>query len=241
MGYLGREYETYNPKLGKSQIRVALDPLSLLWFVVAMVMFQYLGTYLDLDPNLASKAFLGFVLLAGGTVAFLSDSLGVGVVLDSVISRQELIAWVSSTTICTITILVMNGLVDKTLGPILGSSAPVTSAVFGMLIGVAEEFAWRGWLLNLLSNLTGNDSVAVVISSAIGATMHAAVYGSRSITIIVIVFVAFCVIGFTYATSTEVLKGLHRAKPVRARRLSTTTTGHALNNLMAAMRVIRMG
>ena len=164
MGYLGRRQE-YDPGLGKRQIRVALDPLSLLWFVVALTMFTYLGTYLDLDPSLASKAFLGFVLLIGGTVAFLSDSMGVGIVLDSAISRQELITWVASTTICTFTIILMNGAVSKIVGPILGSSAPVTSAVFGMLIGVAEEYAWRGWLLNLISNITRSDFMAVFISS----------------------------------------------------------------------------
>jgi membrane protease YdiL (CAAX protease family) len=240
MGYLGKRYEGA-PQLGKRQVRVALDPLSLLWFVVALTMFQYLGTYLTLDPLLASKAFLGFMLLIGGLVAFSMDSFGVGVVLDSAISRQELIVWVSSTTICTITIIMMNGVVSRTVGPIVGSAAPITSGVFGMLIGVAEEYAWRGWLLNLLSNLTGNDTVAVVISSIIGGTMHAAVYGARSMTIIIIVIVAFMVIGYTYVWSTESLKGLHRPKPVPARRLSITTTGHALNNLMAVLRATRGG
>ncbi len=104
---------------------------------------------------------------------------------------------------------------------------------------IGKKYYLVGWLLNFLSNITGSNFMAVFISSAIGATMHAAVYGSRSFTVITIVFVAFMVIGYTYVGSTEKLKGVHRDKPVMARRLSVTTTGHALNNLMAALRAMR--
>lgn len=225
-------------ELGRRQIRASLDIVSILWIVVAFFEFVYLAGYVDLSLEIAVKGLIGGVILIGGLVLCSVPQLGVGLVLDLIMSADELIEWVTSVFISFILILIMNTSVSRFSSRTLSTLAfaPIAITVFTMLIGISEEVALRGYLLNLLSNLTGLDSFAIIVSAAIGATIHAGVYGARSITVIFVVFICFIGLGWIYATSTQAIKGPFTKEPVLARRLSIVMTAHALVNFLSMWR-----
>jgi membrane protease YdiL (CAAX protease family) len=226
-------------ELGRGQIRVAYDIVSLLWVVVAFFEFVYLAGYVDIDLPLAVKGIIGVCLLIGGIALSLSPSLGVGVTLDLMLSGEEFVNWVIGVFVSFVTILLMNAVVNRYASIFQGPGLafiPIAVEVFAMLVGVAEESSIRGYLLTALKNTTGSDALAILISSAIGSTLHAGIYGARNPTVILVVFLCFCVLGFTYAFTTEAIRDPYTGEVVRARRVSTVMTGHALVNLLAVLR-----
>lgn len=225
MGYLGRR-----------QVRVCIDVIALFWIAVAFFEFVYLMGFVDDNLTLAVKGLIGFALLVGGLAMSTSPSMGVGVVLDVWISLEEVIDWFTNVFLSFAIILLMNSVVRK-FTPML-SGVYITTEIFVMLIGISEEASLRAWLLNLLDNVTGEGGTAIgiVISSAIGATLHAGIYGARSLTVIGTVFGCFLALGYIYASSTRMIQGPFQVEPVPARRISAIMTGHALVNLMAIVR-----
>ena len=225
MGYLGRR-----------QVRVCIDVIALFWIAVAFFEFVLLMGYVDDNLTIAVKGLIGFALLVGGLALSASPSMGVGIVLDTWISLEETIDWFTNVFLSFVIILLMNSVVRK-FTPFL-SSVYITTEIFVMLIGISEESSLRGYLLNLLDNVTGDGGTAIgiIISSAIGSTLHAGIYGARNLTVIATVFVCFLALGYIYASSTRMIKGPFQAEAVPARRISAIMTGHALVNLMAILR-----
>lgn len=227
----------------RRQIRAGLDIVALLWISVAFFEFVYLTGYVDINLVLAVKGLIGAAFLIGGLFLSSIPAFGVGVVLDVFIDQRDFFNWISGVFICFVTIFIMNAVVKQYANLTFEALtvAPITVEIFVMLIGISEECALRGWFLNFLSNLTGSDEIAIFVSSAIGATLHAGIYGARHPVVIGVVFLCFAVIGFFYATSTEMIKGPFLAVAVPARRLSMVMTGHALVNLLAVFKVRRTG
>ena len=233
------EIGRYQGELGRYQVRVVIDVIALLWITIAFFEFVYLMGFVDVHLTLATKGIIGFCLLVGGLALSASPSMGVGAVLDVFISLDETIDWFTNTFLSFVVILAMNAFVSEFSS--LLAVAYIPTEVFSMLIGVGEEASLRAWLLNLLSNYTGSNLVANVISSAIGATLHAGIYGARDIRVIIVVFLSFMILGYLYSSSTRAIKGPHMREAVPGRRISPMMTGHALVNLMALVRKSMMG
>ena len=230
---------SYEAELGRRQVRVVIDAIALLWITIAFFEFVYLMGFMDVNLTLAVKGVVGFCLLVGGLALSSSPSMGVGMVLDVFISLDETITWFIDTFLSFCVILAMNAFVSK-FSTLLAVSY-ISTEVFVMLIGIGEEASLRGWLLNLLSNYTGSNLVANVISSGIGATLHAGIYGARDIRVIVVVFASFMILGYIYSSSTRAVKGPFQEEVVPGRRISSIMTGHALVNLMALARRSMLG
>lgn len=222
--------------LGRRQVRVCVDVIALFWIVVALFEFYLLMGFVDADLVIAVKGLIGFSLLIGGLALSASPSMGVGMVLDVWISLEEMVEWFTNVFLSFVVILLMNTVVKK-YSPFL-SATYISIEVFAMLVGISEESSLRGYLLNLLENLIGDGGkiVGIIISSAIGATLHAGIYGARNITVVMVVFFSFVALGYIYASSTTMIKGPFQERAVPARRISSIMTGHALVNLMALIR-----
>ena len=190
--------------------RVVVDILWLTWILVAITIFVWLGTFVDLSPILAMKGVIGAVMLLTGT--FFSALL-IGFKYDWTFSEQEWDTFLSSLFVCLIVILFVN-----IITPPL-SVTPIPDSLFALLIGIAEEAFFRGFLLTGLLVITkGNSIWAILVSSFLGAVYHTAVY-QQSNQLMMIVFGCFCVLGAAYVLS--------------GKRLSVVMTAHGAVNIMA--------
>lgn len=217
----------------RERIHVCIDIVSLFWIFLDFILFVYLSTYVDLDLTIAVKGLIGIGMLIGGLALAAPQALGVGMVADFGLSMGELFRGLWATFLSMIMILLVNQVVapHSTLGL---QGIQFGAAIFSQIIGTSEEVAVRGYILNLVENATGSSLVAITMSSLFGATWHAAIYGARDPAVLVTVFASFAVIGFTYATNTEVLYRGGRA--VRCRRLSPQMNAHSLVNTMTFFR-----
>ena len=212
----------------RRQVRMALDLWSLFWIFLAFIMFIYLGTYVDQDQGVAIKGLLGMSMLIGGLALCAPSALGVGIVLDKNISPRELAASSWGTFMASMGILATNVVTSQYATGM--QTIGVGSVIFSQLIGTSEEVALRGYILNMIENLTGSTTAAIVVSSLFGATWHAAIYGARSPFVIATVFGSFMLLGWVYSMQTTMING------VPARRVSTTMNAHALINTLAGIR-----
>jgi membrane protease YdiL (CAAX protease family) len=196
---------------GKMSPGVTIDILWAFLVVIATVTFGYLTTFIDLDPGLATKGLIGYVLLIGSTFF---TSLLVGFKIDNFFSVKDIVN--------------SSGWILVSIGAVIGvtaisqglSSVTFQGSLFVMLMGIAEETMFRGFLLTLFVKMTGNQFMAIGASSFMGAVYHAAIYGTSN-ELILIVFGCFCVLGFAYVGS--------------GYRLSVPMVAHALINLIASI------
>lgn len=191
---------------------ILLDIVWAFWIVVSLLIFCYLPTWVDTDQVLAIKSIIGFTLLMGGTVMSL---VLIGFRSDRFFSLED----VANSLGYIIISLGAVFMVNRVTASLQLSSVPINSTLFIMLMGIAEEAFFRGFLLGFVNRLTGSSLIAMVLSSFVGMVYHAAVYGTVT-TNMVIVFGSFFVLGFCY-----VLSGY---------RLSVTMSAHALINLMSS-------
>lgn len=181
--------------------------------VAACLVFAYLPVYVDTDPTLATKSIIGFSLLMGGTTMSL---VLIGFKADRFFSLSDFL----NSTFHIIISLAAVFMVNIYTSSLQLSAAQISGTLFIMLMGIAEEAFFRGFLLSMLNKLTNSSLIATVLSSVVGMTYHAAVYGMNT-TNMVIVFGSFCVLGFTY-----VLSGY---------RLSVPMTAHAIVNYLSSV------
>jgi len=217
----------------RDRIHVCIDLVSLFWIFLDFILFVYLSTYVDVDLTIAVKGLIGIGMLIGGLALSAPEALGVGMVADFRMDMGELLRGRWATFLSMVMIIIVNQVVatHSTLGL---QGVQFGAAVFSQIIGTSEEVAVRGYILNLVENATGNSLVAIAMSSLFGATWHAAIYGARNPSVLVTVFASFAVIGFTYATNTEVQYRGGRA--IRCRRLSPQMNAHSLVNTMTFFR-----
>ncbi len=197
------------------KLKPVIDIVWVLWFLVAFFVFLYLTTYVDIDPVLSDKGVIGFCILGFGT---LFTHFFIGFNVDKFISEKEAGMFLGMVAVSFVAVLFVNW---ATMQVSTGLSfTPINQSLFLMLIGMAEETVFRGLLLNLILVWTGDFITAIFVSSLVGASTHAAVYG-MSFELMFIVFGSFVVLGFAYVFS--------------GRRLSTTMTAHGLYNLMVVI------
>ncbi len=91
--------------------------------------------------------------------------------------------------------------------------------LFAVLMAVAEECFFRGFMLNLFYRWLNSGVGAVVVSSVIFAVFHTAVYGT-SPNLMLYVFLAGTILGFI---------------AVKTGRLSTSMLAHSIVNLISVM------
>lgn len=195
---------------GKS---VLVDIIWLFWVVVAFLIFLYTQTYIDIDQALALKAIVGFSLLIGG---LMMSYMLVGFRADNFFSLSDF-----SNSLGYVFISIMAIYMVNIYGSSLQLSAvPISGTLFMILMAVAEEGLFRGFLTTLFIKMTGSSLIGVGLSSGIGLAYHAAVYGSSN-TNMAITFGSFFVLGFCYVLSNY--------------RISVPITAHALVNLIASM------
>lgn len=225
-------------RIGRStQVRVLVDVPMILYLIAAMPMFVYVTTYVDYDPTIAIKGLLAISLGLIGLVMSSVDQLGVGLVLDASFSPKEIGIAITSIIVSFVAIFAMN-IVVQSASSFYGGLAiiPIGGVVFSTLVGILEEPFAHGWLQNVIENATQESVAGMVISSAIMTVIHLAIYATKGMTVLVIVFFSFFIMSLVYATSTEMEKGAFRENAVPCRRLSPLMTGHALVNLTAGLR-----
>jgi len=235
-----------NHRIGKkSQVRVLVDVPMILYMIAAMPMFVYVTTYVDYDPTVAIKGLLGISLGLIGLIMASTDQLGVGMVLDASFTGREVGIAITSIIVSFVAIFTMNIVVQGASDFYGGLSiVPIAGIVFSTLVGIVEEPFVHGWMQNVIENTTQESLAGMIISSAIMTVIHLAIYATKGMTVLVIVFLSFLIMSIVYGTSTEMEKGAFREHAVPCRRLSPLMTGHALVNftsgLRAAMVVVRV-
>ncbi len=209
----------------KPQIKIVFDVLSMFWIIVSLSLFLYTSTFVDLEPTTAFKGMIGATMLVVGLFMASVDEFGVGYHFDTNIDPVELIGSLSLILVAFVAILVINQTIPAF------SSSVLSAGVFAIILGgVAEEVLFRGYILNMISNIAG-DGLALLISTVLGATFHAGVYGQKDPSIMAIVAVSFAVLGGVWILSEKTFK--RHGRPIRGRRLSVVMTAHALVNLVA--------
>lgn len=196
-------------------IKVKLDLPWVFCFLAASAVFLYLMTYVSIDQVLALKGGLGLLLLIVGTFG---AGLLVGFDYDQILDMNEFLSSFALVLVSLVAITMVNLMGQS--APLAAVDSPISAALFGMLIGISEEAFFRGFICTLAEKLSGNSIIGVFVSSIVGTTYHAAVYGTSD-TLMGIVFGCFVVLGTCYVVS--------------GHRLSVTMVAHALVNLLSAM------
>jgi hypothetical protein len=190
---------------------VQVDVVWLFWTVIAFLIFAYLPTYIDVEPVLATKSIIGFSLLLGGIVMI---AVLVGFKTDRFYSLEDFMNSLGYIFIGILAIYAVN-IYASTLQL---SAVPISGTLFMMLMAVSEETIFRGFLLTMITKMTGSSLIGVALSSVVGMVYHAAVYGVSNMNM-AIVFGSFAVLGFTYIMS--------------GNRLSVPMSAHVIMNLIA--------
>lgn len=193
--------------------KIQIDVIWLLLTVVAFLLFTYIPIYASEQPELADKAFLGLSLLVGGTV--------MGFVLcgfrsDNFYSLEDFARSVGLIFVGLMAVYVVN----IYSASVTLAGVPVSNTLFMMIIGIAEEALFRGFLLTFVSRMLGSSLLGVGVSSVVGVAYHSLVYGFND-TNLLIVFGSFAVLGMTYIFS--------------GYRLSVPMVAHALVNYLASV------
>ena len=205
--------------MAKGRFKPQIDMIAVTWIVIAVLVFLYISTYVDLDIGVSSKGQIGFsMLIAGAFFPFITSFDPRPYIFDMWLSKEEVATFLSFVMVSVAMVFVINYLTLETL-PL--SVQPTTRSLFVMQMGIAEEMLFRNWFLSWILLVTGGDAIiAVLFSSVAGATFHAAIYG-LSPTLIFIVFACFVVMGTAYVLTN--------------RRISVTMTAHGLVNLAAVI------
>lgn len=230
-------FSNKNAEIGtRRQVRIIIDTWSLIWIITSFPMFVYVTTYVDYDPIVALKGVIGILLGLIGLALSSSDQLGVGFVLDPSISMGEFSKSVTTMVIAFGAIFATNIFVG-TVSQFFGTLAivPVGATVFSLLIGINEE-PFRAWLHTLVLNMTGDDFAGVLVSSSIMAVIHLAIYATRGIQVLIVVFFSFFFMGWAFALSEEHKAGFQRSEAVPCRRISPIQNAHGLVNVTAGLR-----
>jgi membrane protease YdiL (CAAX protease family) len=192
---------------------IQVDIVWLLWTAIALLIFLYVPTYIDTEPELATKSIIGFSLLIGGLVM---SAIAIGFKTDRFYSLGDFVGSLGYIFVGILAIYAVN-IYTSTLQL---SSVPISGTLFMMLMAVSEETLFRGFLTTMLVKMTGSSLIGVALSSGVGVAYHAAVYGTSNMNM-AIVFGSFVVLGFTYVLS--------------GNRLSVPMTAHVIVNYLASV------
>lgn len=199
--------------LQRSKQRIVLDVLVVALIFISGTLFLYLGVYVDQQISLAVKGLIGFCLMLFGLVG---SAMFVGYDLDRLFDFNDLLNNANWTMIALVGVGIANqGVAQVTSMAVV----PVSGTLFVLMMAVAEECFFRAFLLTSFVKMSGNELLAIIGSSLIGAIYHIAVYGTSD-ALIAMVLLGFIVLGASYVAS--------------GYRLSVPMGAHVIINLLSS-------
>jgi len=156
---------------------VVLDIVWLFGTILSLYLFGYLTTYVDVTPDLASKAMIGMMFLVSGTLFMVAVC---GVQADTFIDVKEFLSGTQYVFLCVLGVALLNLATLETTRIFEGSvmATPINRKMFVMLMGISETVFFQGFLQTVIYEITrGNAFFSVLGTSVIAGVYHAAVYG----------------------------------------------------------------
>lgn len=174
------------------------DPISLALFTGALLV----GLFLYIDAAY-SYAFFALILLFGGAIGL--QLSGPPKVLSSIdVTRDKTALMYAVVAIGAFLVMDLGANFAFAALSIVNGLSVVNAELFGVLMAVAEEFFFRGFLLFWLLKVTRSAAFSTIGSAAIFAVYHFAVYGA-SATDIFIVFGAGILLAFIALKTNSIL------------------------------------
>ena len=193
------------------KIPIAQDPISLLASAIAITELIFLSVF---PGDLQTDSIIAAVILISGLVMQRYFKVDAQEGIDEK-GKQNIFIY---SAVAVVIFFVLNIYVPKlplSVASVIGSSGVVPAKMFELLIAVAEEQFFRGFLANLLITRT-NAGIGIFLDGAIFAIYHFAVYGNSG-TDLAIVFGAGITLSFIdYKTG----------------RVSPSIIAHVINNLL---------
>lgn len=175
-----------------------IDALSMAFFTIALLA----GMFLYIDAGLIDALFAIILLISGAAglqlagqikkVSYIDTRNDMQSMYYALIAVGAFLAISLGTNLAFLSLTIVKGL------------SVINSEEFGILMAVAEEFFFRGFLLFWLFRVTRSASAAVMGSAAVFAVYHFAVYG-QSAPDLIIVFAAGLLLAFIALRTRSVL------------------------------------
>jgi len=176
-------------RLSQSERPYKIGFLGTMALAGAVLIFMYASTF----PSEHSNVIFGAVLMAVIGVSFAYIMVGLKV---KPFEFQDLVESVVWTAVSVIAIWVINKTVPFSL-----DVAPLSTRLFSVLMGVAEESFFRVWLCPFIFRMTRMGWLAIGLSSGIWALYHINRYGEAGIGTFLVIFMAGCMLGWVMLTS----------------------------------------
>jgi len=153
-------------KIPRTRVVAVWDPVSIFLAVIALLIFTWTTTFVDLAPEVAYKALVAVVLLVSGIVLgkMFSETR-----VDYAVAGKEFSMILAWTAACAAAIVFANIAVPMAV-------EPLDPRMFAVLIAVSEEVFFRYFATSMFASLTGKWA-GTVLSATLFATYHLAVYG----------------------------------------------------------------
>jgi membrane protease YdiL (CAAX protease family) len=175
-----------------------IDALSMAFFTIALLA----GMFLYIDAGFIDALFAIILLISGAAglqlagqikkVSYIDTRNDMQSMYYALIAVGAFLAISLGTNLAFLSLTIVKGL------------SVINSEEFGILMAVAEEFFFRGFLLFWLFRVTRSASAAVMGSAAVFAVYHFAVYG-QSAPDLIIVFAAGLLLAFIALRTRSVL------------------------------------
>jgi membrane protease YdiL (CAAX protease family) len=209
---------SFGAAFGKSlgDTPVKQDGISILFTVIAATELVFFSTFqssgLQTDSLIAEGIMFAGLLLQSFLKFDINSSS------DSRTKDAQILTWTIIDIALFYAINISVSAVPLSLVNTFASISFTPQRMFLLLIAVAEEQFFRGFLLNLFLNKKTGQGIAVMLESAIFALYHSYVYGGDT-NALLIVFGAGLVISYG---------------DIKTGRVSTGIASHVLNNLLAS-------
>ena len=195
--------------------QVKLDVISMMWIAGAVMISLYISTFSQTFPELFQQGIFALLLMISGLF------------LTAVISGLTWSPIVTETSFPFYVFVAILGFFFANIASATAfqltpyTEAPISPAMYAVLIGVSEEAFFRGFIQSFLGKLIGFKPVVIGLSAAVFAVYHAAVYGT-SAEALMTVFIG----GLVFAAIMSMTN-----------RLSITMTAHGIYNFLCFMAV----
>jgi membrane protease YdiL (CAAX protease family) len=189
-------------------IQVKHDYVSISFIMIALVIFFYASTW---SGDMQIKSMIGAVLLIGGlALSFFMKFTSIGQ-FNNKIALYSVLAFAA--------IMATNFIVS--LAPTMEViSAPISWALFSVLIAVSEEQFFRGLVTPYLCNSMGV-TVGCIAAGAVFGIFHFAVYGT-SVNALLVVTISGIILSYIAVYTQSITPGI---------------IAHSANNFISSMNV----
>jgi hypothetical protein len=175
--------------MGQSERPYKIGFLGTMALAGAVLIFMYASTF----PSEHINVIFGAVLMTVIGIAFAFIMVGLKIQPFQFKDFVESVVW---TAVSVVTIWIINVTVPFKL-----EVAPLSTKLFSILMGVAEESFFRVWLCTFIFRMTKMTWLAIGMSSGIWALYHFNRYGGAGIGTFLVIFIAGCILGWVMLTS----------------------------------------